>query len=70
RALRHFGHALGLGVYDKQHLKDIAAASKRPAAVPGGGGNDGLATVVPHGEDALYRARKTTARRKGQLLAL
>lgn len=35
-----------------------------------GGGNDGLATVVPHGEDALYRARKTTARREKQLLAL
>lgn len=35
-----------------------------------GGGNDGLATVVPHGEDALYRARKTTARRKKDLLPL
>ena len=34
RALRHFGHGLGLGVYDKAHCKEAADSKKRPAAVP------------------------------------
>ena len=34
RALRHFGHGLGLGVYDKAHCKEASDSKKRPAAVP------------------------------------
>lgn len=34
------------------------------------GGNDGLATVVPFGDDALYSARPTLAKPKSELLAL
>ncbi|MEM6567023.1 MAG: DUF1501 domain-containing protein [Planctomycetota bacterium] len=34
------------------------------------GGNDGLATIVPHGDDELYRVRKTTAPRRKQLLGI
>ena len=32
RALRHFGHALGLGVYDKAHCKENEAAKKAAKA--------------------------------------
>ena len=66
------GLALGLGP-SAFALERVVRPDGPPASlvlVQLGGGNDGLATVVPHGEDALYRARKTTARRKGQLLAL
>ena len=35
RALRHFGHGLGLGVYDKVHCKEASDSKKRPVAVPG-----------------------------------
>lgn len=34
------------------------------------GGNDGLSTVVPFGEDAYYRARPTVAHKKDQTLVL
>lgn len=32
RALRSFGHALGLSIYDTQHVKDVKDASKNAAA--------------------------------------
>ncbi|MEM8710703.1 MAG: DUF1501 domain-containing protein [Planctomycetota bacterium] len=34
------------------------------------GGNDGLATIVPHGDDELYRRRKTTVESKASLLRI
>lgn len=34
------------------------------------GGNDGLSTVVPYGDDAYYAARKTTAIAAGEVLRL
>ncbi|MFT7169014.1 MAG: hypothetical protein ACI80K_002150 [Paracoccaceae bacterium] len=34
------------------------------------GGNDGLASIVPHGEDELFRLRKTTLNPKKQLLPI
>ena len=34
------------------------------------GGNDGLATIVPHGDDALYGARKATLHAKKDLLRI
>jgi len=34
------------------------------------GGNDGLATVVPHGDDELRRVRRTTVHRTSELLRL
>ena len=34
------------------------------------GGNDGLATVVPHGDDALRRVRRTTAHKARELLLI
>lgn len=34
------------------------------------GGNDGLATIVPYGDDELYRLRKTTVEKKRDLLRI
>lgn len=34
------------------------------------GGNDGLSTIVPYGDDELHRVRKTTARKAGDVLRI
>lgn len=48
----------------------VSAGTKNLVLVQLSGGNDGLATVVPHGVDELHRARNTTARKQAELLAL
>ena len=45
-------------------------AGKNLVLVQLSGGNDGLATVVPYGDDALGRVRRSTARKRSELLAL
>lgn len=45
-------------------------APKSLVLVQLGGGNDGLSTIVPHGDDVLYRMRETTVHAKKDLLRI
>ncbi|QDV09578.1 hypothetical protein Poly30_51360 [Planctomycetes bacterium Poly30] len=49
---------------------DLPPGSKQLVMIQLSGGNDGLSTIVPHGDDELYRHRKTTAHQRTELLPL
>lgn len=49
---------------------DLPPGSKQLVLIQLSGGNDGLSTVVPHGDDELYRHRTTTAHGRADLLPL
>lgn len=73
----------GLGMSLPSFLtRSVEAATAAPGAIPAfkddrilvviqlGGGNDGLNTVVPYGDDAYYRARANIGVKKGDILRL
>lgn len=72
----------GLGLTIPQFLTETAsAATAAGTMLPGvdqrilvviqlGGGNDGLNTVVPHGDDAYWKARKAIAPDRAKLLRI
>ena len=75
------GLSVWAGPSDSESLADDAAAQLGAAAdgarwdrvlilVELAGGNDGLNTVVPHADDAYYRARPTLAVKKHECLTL
>ncbi len=49
---------------------DLPKGSRQLVVIQLSGGNDGLSTVVPYGDDELYRQRKTTINRPKELLKL
>lgn len=79
-ALAGFGALAGLSLYSSR-ANGAVKLSVSPALRATGaartlvllqlsGGNDGLATVIPFGDDAYQRARPNLARKKGETLAL
>ena len=58
----------GRGVWE--HVLRLSGAPRNLVLVELSGGNDGLSTIVPKGDDALYRTRSTTAHEPKALLPL
>ncbi len=65
------GGAASLGLVPGAATR-LLAAEERPRTIlvvlEMAGGNDGLSTVVPHGDDEYYRLRRTTALKPGEVL--
>src|SRR5688572_27637843 len=67
---------LGAAILGPQPFLNLAWASPLTGEEPIlvvvqlSGGNDGLSTVVPHGDDGYYRARRQTAIAKNEVLRL
>ncbi len=67
------GLALGRRAIARPALERVLrrdGAPKSLVLVQLGGGNDGLSTIVPHGDDVLYRMRDTTVHAKKDLLRI